>query len=132
MSKIKIFGLGGLSESGKNSYVIEVDDEIFVFDAGIKFASGNLLGIDYIMPDFSYLVKNKKRIKGLFITHGHPENMGAVRDLLKDVPTLKVYATKYTKFELMEDGVNENNIIFEEIEITENPPTKEELEIILY
>ena len=60
MSKIKIFGLGGLSESGKNSYVIEVDDEIFVFDAGIKFASGNLLGIDYIMPDFSYLVKNKK------------------------------------------------------------------------
>ena len=111
MSKIKIFGLGGLSESGKNSYVIEVDDEIFVFDAGIKFASGNLLGIDYIMPDFSYLVKNKKRIKGLFITHGHPENMGAVRDLLKDVPTLKVYATKYTKFELMEDGVNENNII---------------------
>ena len=111
MSKIKIFGLGGLSESGKNSYVIEVDDEIFVFDAGIKFASGNLLGIDYIMPDFSYLVKNKKRIKGLFITHGHPENMGAVRDLLKDVPTLKVYATKYTKFELMEDGVNENNIV---------------------
>ena len=111
MSKIKIFGLGGLSESGKNSYVIEVDDEIFVFDAGIKFASGNLLGIDYIMPDFSYLVKNKKRIKGLFITHGHPENMGAVRDLLKDIPTLKVYATKYTKFELMEDGVNENNIV---------------------
>lgn len=110
MSKIKIFGLGGLSESGKNSYVIEVDDEIYVFDAGIKFASGNLLGIDYIMPDFSYLVKNKKRIKGLFITHGHPENMGAVRDLLKDIPSLKVYATKYTKFELMEDGVNENNI----------------------
>ena len=110
MSKIKIFGLGGLSESGKNSYVVEVDDEIFIFDAGIKFASGNLLGIDYIMPDFSYLVKNKKRIKGLFITHGHPENMGAVYDLLKDIPTLKVYATKYTKFELMEDGVNENSI----------------------
>ena len=111
MSKIKIFGLGGLSESGKNSYVIEVDDEIFVFDAGIKFASGNLLGIDYIMPDFGYLIKNKKRIKGLFITHGHPENMGAVADLLKDIPNLKVYATKYTKFELMEDGVNENNIV---------------------
>ena len=50
LSKIKIFGLGGLSESGKNSYVVEVDDEIYVFDAGIKFASGNLLGIDYIMP----------------------------------------------------------------------------------
>ena len=111
LSKIKIFGLGGLSESGKNSYVIEVDDEIYVFDAGIKFASGNLLGIDYIMPDFSYLVRNRKRIKGLFITHGHKENMGAVADLIKDIPTLKVYATKFTKFELMEDGVNEANII---------------------
>ena len=111
LSKIKIFGLGGLSESGKNSYVIEVDDDIYVFDAGIKYASGNLLGIDYIMPDFSYLVKNKKRIKGLFITHGHKENMGAVADLLKDIHDLKVYATKYTKFELMEDGVKEENIV---------------------
>ena len=111
MSKIKIFGLGGLSESGKNSYVVEVDNDIYVFDAGIKFASGNLLGIDYIMPDFSYLVKNRKRIKGLFITHGHKENMGAVADLLKDIPELKVYATKFTKFELMEDGVNEQNIV---------------------
>lgn len=111
LSKIKIFGLGGLSESGKNSYVVEVDDEIYVFDAGIKFASGNLLGIDYIMPDFSYLVKNKKRIKGLFISHGHLENMGAVADLIKDIPNLKVYATKFTKFELMEEQVPADNII---------------------
>ena len=111
LSKIKIFGLGGLSESGKNSYVVEVDDEIYVFDAGIKFASGNLLGIDYIMPNFSYLIRNRKKIKGLFITHGHKENMGAVADLLKDIPKLKVYATKFTKFELMEDGVSESNII---------------------
>ena len=100
MSKIKIFGLGGLSESGKNSYVVEVDNDIFVFDAGIKFASGNLLGIDYIVPDFSYLVKNRKRIKGLFVTHGHKENMGAVKDLVQDIPELKIYATNYTKFEL--------------------------------
>lgn len=107
MSKIKIFGLGGLSESGKNCYIIEVDDEIYIFDAGIKFASGNLLGIDYIVPDFSYLIKNRKRIKGLFVTHGHKENMGAVVDLLKDIPELKIYATKYTRFELIEDGVNE-------------------------
>jgi ribonuclease J len=111
LSKIKIFGLGGLSESGKNSYVVEVDNDIFVFDAGIKFASGNLLGIDYIVPDFSYLVKNRKRIKGLFITHGHKENMGAVKDLVQDIPELKIYATKYTRFELIEDGVNSDNII---------------------
>ena len=111
MSKIKIFGLGGLAESGKNSYVIEVDDDIFVFDCGLKYASGNLLGIDYIMPDFSYLVKNKKRIKGLFITHGHSENMGSVSDLVKDLPFIKVYATKFTKFVLEEHGISDKNIV---------------------
>ena len=111
MSKIKILGLGGLAESGKNTYVIEVDDDIFVFDCGIKYASGNVLGIDYIMPDFSYLEKNRKRIKGVFITHGHKENMGAVADLIKTIPELKVYATKYTKFELLETEVPEKNII---------------------
>ncbi len=111
MSKIKILGLGGLAESGKNTYVIEVDDDIFVFDCGIKYASGNVLGIDYIMPDFSYLEKNRKRIKGVFITHGHKENMGGVADLIKTIPELKVYATKYTKFELLETEVPEKNII---------------------
>ena len=111
MAKIKIFGLGGLSESGKNCYVIEVDEDIFVFDCGLKYASGNLLGIDYIMPDFSYLVKNQKRIKGLFITHGHRDNMGSVADLVGEIPSLKVYATKYTSFELIESGVNKNNIV---------------------
>ena len=111
MSKIKIFGLGGLSESGKNSYVVEVDDDIYCFDCGIKFASGNLLGIDYIMPDFSYLVNNKDRIKGLFLTHGHKENMGATVDLIKEIPDLKVYATNYTMFELIEEGVSEDNIV---------------------
>ena len=111
MSKIKIFGLGGLSESGKNSYVVEVDNDIFVFDCGLKYAGGNLLGIDYIMPDFSYLVKNKNRIKGLFITHGHRDNMGSTVDLISEIPNLKVYATKFTSFELMELGVNKDNIV---------------------
>ena len=111
MCKIKIFGLGGLSESGKNTYVIEIDDDIFVFDCGLKYASGNLLGIDYIMPDFSYLVNNQERIKGVFVTHSHKENMGSVSDLLDSIPSLKVYATKYTKFELMEDGVDEKSIV---------------------
>lgn len=111
MSKIKIFGLGGLAESGKNAYVVEVDNDLFIFDCGLKYASGNLLGIDYIVPDFSYLIKNKKRIKGLFITHGHKENMGSVNDLVREIPNLKIYATKYTKFELVLDGVNEANIV---------------------
>ncbi len=111
MSKIKIFSLGGLDENGKNMYAIEIDKDIFLFDCGLKYASGNMLGIDYIIPDFSYLVKNRKRIKGLFITHGHYENMGATSDLLSVIPNLKVYATKFTKYVLMEMGVNKENII---------------------
>ena len=111
MSKIKIFGLGGLAENGKNSYVVEIDDDIFVFDCGLKYANSNLLGIDYIMPDFSYLIKNKKRIKGLFITHGHSENMGSVADLSKELPNLKIFSNKITKFVLEEHGISEKNII---------------------
>ena len=111
MSKIKIFGLGGLNENGKNCYIVEVDEHIFVFDCGIKYASSNLLGIDYIMPDFGYLEKNKQRIKGIFITHGHGENMGGVKDLLNILPNVKVYATKFTKFILEEDGINKDNIV---------------------
>lgn len=111
MCNIKLFGLGGLNENGKNCYVVEVDDDIFVFDCGLKYATGNLLGIDYIIPDFSYLLKNKKRIKGIFITHGHHENMGSVVDLLNQLSDVKIYATKFTKFCLMEDGVNEKSII---------------------
>lgn len=111
MCKINIFGLGGLNEQGKNSYVVEIDDDIFVFDCGLKYATGNLLGIDYIIPDFTYLVKNKKRIKGIFITHGHQENMGSTTDLIAQVPGVKVYATKFTKFCLMESGVKENRIV---------------------
>lgn len=111
MSKIKIFSLGGLNESGKNCYIVEIDKNIYIFDCGLKFASENLYGIDYIIPDFEYLIKNKNRIKGLFLTHGHYENMGGVYDLLHYIPQLKVFATKFTKFTLVEDGVNEKNII---------------------
>ena len=111
MSKIKIFSLGGLDENGKNTYCVEIDEKIFIFDCGLKYANENLYGIDYIIPDFDYLVKNKKRIKGLFITHGHKENMGSVGDLLRVIPNLKVYATKYTKFMLELDEVNQKNIV---------------------
>ena len=111
MSKIKIMGLGGLSETGKNTYVVEVDNAIFILDCGLKFATENLYGIDYIIPDFEYLVKNKKKIKGLFLTHGHYENMGATNDLVRMIPDLKVYCTKFTKYILESDGLNPNNII---------------------
>ena len=111
MSKVKIMGLGGLSETGKNTYVVEVDNSIFILDCGLKFATENLYGIDYIIPDFEYLVKNKKKIKGLFLTHGHYENMGATNDLVRMIPNLKVYCTKFTKYVLESDGLNPKNIV---------------------
>ena len=87
MSKIKIFSLGGLNENGKNMYVIEVDKDIFVIDAGLKYADEHMLGIDYIIPNINYLKENQKRIKGIFLTHGHSENSGALADIIKDLKT---------------------------------------------
>ena len=96
MSKIKIFSLGGLNENGKNMYIVEVDKDIFIFDAGLKYDNDRNLGIDYIIPNIDYLIKNRKRIKGIFLTHGHDSNMGAVPDILDSIPELNVYATKLT------------------------------------
>ncbi len=108
MNKIKIVSLGGLNENGKNTYVIEVDNKIFVMDCGIKYANDSMLGIDYIIPDYSYLVKNRKKIVGIFITHAHPENMGGIKDLSELLPEVKIYCTKYTKKYLELDGFNHN------------------------
>lgn len=96
MSKIKIFALGGLNENGKNMYVVKVDKDIFVFDAGLKYDNDINLGIDYIIPNFDYLIKNKKNVKGIFLTHGHDSNMGAVPDILEQIPKVPVYGTKLT------------------------------------
>ncbi len=103
MSKINIFSLGGLNENGKNMYVVEVDKDIFIFDAGLKYDNEKTLGIDYIIPNYDYLIKNKKRIKGIFLTHGHEGNMGAVPDILGSIPTLPIYGTKLTLSLLKED-----------------------------
>ncbi|MCR5483737.1 MAG: ribonuclease J [Bacilli bacterium] len=111
MSKIKIFALGGLNESGKNTYVVEVDENIFVFDCGLKYANDNMYGIDYIIPDYNYLIENKKRIRGIFITHAHLEQMGGVSDLINALPDVKIFATKYTKEYMILEGVNKDNII---------------------
>ena len=115
MSKIKIFGLGGLNEEGKNMYVVKVDQDIFVFDAGLKYAGDDLLGIDYVIPNFDYLKENIKDIKGLFLTHAHEKNMGAVCDLVMELPEIKIYGTKFTlnvvKRQLEDANINYNNFI---------------------
>ncbi len=114
MSKIKIFSLGGLNENGKNMYIVNVDENVFVFDAGLKFADDKLLGVDYIIPNYDYLKDNFDNIKGVFITHGHDEVMGALPDILKDLPNLPIYGTDFTikmlNLELESEGIKANNI----------------------
>ena len=96
MSKIKLFGLGGLNENGKNMFVMEIDDDILVFEAGLKYSDEYTLGIDYSIPNIDYLKQNVKRIKGVFLTHGHDENVGALVDIYKYLDNVKVYGSKFT------------------------------------
>lgn len=96
MSKIKLFSLGGLNENGKNMFVMEIDDDILVFEAGLKYSDENTLGIDYCIPNIDYLKQNVKRIKGIFLTHGHDENAGALVDIYKYLDNVKVYGSKFT------------------------------------
>ena len=93
---IKIFALGGLNEIGKNMYVVNVDDELYIFESGLKYADDKMLGVDYIIPNYDYLIKNKNKIQGIFLSHGHDEQIGAIPDMLYDLPDVKIFGTKFT------------------------------------
>ncbi len=114
MNKIEIFALGGLNENGKNMYVVKVNEDIFIFDAGLKYPDDRLFGIDYILPNYDFIGKNLKNIKGIFLSHGHDEHIGATFDILSDYPEVPIYATKFTlevlKTELDSKKYNLNEI----------------------
>lgn len=96
MEKIRILRLGGNDEDGKNISVIEINDEMYVIDAGVRYPRSNeVLGVEIIIPDFKYIIKNKKKLKAIFITHGHDDVMGALPYLLKEVKA-PVYTTAFT------------------------------------
>ncbi len=107
--KIRVIPLGGLNEIGKNFTVVEYGDSSIIIDCGIAFPDEELLGVDLVIPDFSYVLKNKNKIKALVITHGHEDHIGSIPYLLKEMPELAVYGTMLTiglvRFKLKEHNI---------------------------
>ena len=113
MDKIRFFALGGLGENGKNMYVLEVEKQLFILDAGIKYPSAELYGVDEIIPDYKVLIRAKDRIKGIFMTHAHEDHIGALPHLLKDL-NVPVYATKFT-MQIISDTLKDEGYKLDEL-----------------
>lgn len=95
MEKIKIISLGGIREEGKNMYVVEVNQALFVLDCGLLYPEDDLLGIDMVIPDFTYLEENRDRVVGIFLSHGHADAVGALPYLLDRIEA-PVFGTQLT------------------------------------
>ncbi len=127
--KIKVFALGGVGEVGKNMYVLETENKIFIVDVGLMIPAEEMLGIDMVIPDVSYLVEKKDKVQGVFLTHGHDEHIGGLPYVLRKLK-VPVYGTKFTlalvKEELGDSELNVNlieidhntTLSFQEIDIT--------------
>ena len=108
-ASVKIIPLGGLEQIGMNITAIEYDDSIVVVDCGLSFPEEDMLGIDLVIPDVTYLKENLKKVKGFVITHGHEDHIGAIPYVLKDV-NVPIYATKLT-MGLIESKLKEHNML---------------------
>ena len=113
-NKTRFVILGGLGEIGKNMYALEHEEEIIIIDAGISFAELTVLGIDYLVPDYTYLKENEKKIKALFITHGHEDHIGAIPILLQTIDLKNIYAPNQA-CELIKMKLLDKNIRFDNL-----------------
>src|ERR1700722_9242868 len=95
MSVVQVIPLGGVGEIGKNCTVIRQDDDIIVIDCGLSFPTEEMLGVDIVIPDFTYLVENKDKVRGVFITHAHEDHVGALPYLLQQI-NVPIYASEFT------------------------------------
>ena len=112
----KVFALGGLGEVGKNMYCVMHNNEIVIIDSGVMFPEDELLGIDYVIPDFGFLKNNQEKIKCLVITHGHEDHIGSIPFLLQTVDIPVIYAPRQAA-ELIKKKIEERNIPYKNIQI---------------
>src|SRR5512144_645533 len=94
--KLRIIPLGGLGEVGKNMMAYQYGENILVVDTGLMFPENDMLGIDYIIPDFQYLLENRQKVRGIIITHGHEDHTGAIHHLVEQL-NVPIYATPLTR-----------------------------------